>query len=146
MSLNIKIQDGSHLPIPFFLFWAIWPILLAEFHIRNSFSAICVYFLVSFLVFWRAQTSKFKIAASGHTENVLHKKMVLETGVIPLFLSNVSHWAHFWNNFVFWQVWLSKFKMVTLCHFLVFRFKPSDPLFLLNVTSETRFKQYLLIL
>ena len=29
---------------------------------------------------------------------------------------------------------------------IVFRFKPFDPLFLLNVTSETRFKQYLLIL
>ena len=29
---------------------------------------------------------------------------------------------------------------------IVFRFKPCDPLFLLNVTSETRFKQYLLIL
>ena len=28
---------------------------------------------------------------------------------------------------------------------IVFRYKPFDPLFLLNVTSETRFKQYLLI-
>ena len=30
--------------------------------------------------------------------------------------------------------------------FIVFRFKPSDPLFLLNVTSETRLKLYLFIL
>ena len=33
-------------------------------------------------------------------------KMILEAGVIPLFHSNVSHRAHFWNHFVFWQVWM----------------------------------------
>ena len=51
------------------------------------------------------------MATDGHIENVLQKKMVLETGVIPLFLSNVSHRAHFWNHSAFWQVWMSKFKM-----------------------------------
>ena len=63
MSLNIKIQDGRHLPISFCSVLIQKPILLAEFH---SFSAIYVYFLVSFLVFWRVWTSKFKMVIDGH--------------------------------------------------------------------------------
>ena len=82
----------------FFLFWAISPIIIAEFHTRNPFSAICVYFLVSFLVFWRAQTSKFKMATSGQIENLTPKKIVLETGIISIFLLIIAHRAHFWHH------------------------------------------------
>ena len=80
ISMNIKIQDGRHLR---------WP---------PSFSAICVYFLVSFLVFWRAQTSKFKMATNGQIESLTPKKIVLETGIISLFLLIIPHRAHFWNH------------------------------------------------
>ena len=65
---------------------------------RNSFLAICVYFLVSFLVFWRALTSKFKMATSGQIENLTPKKIVLETGIISLFLLIIAHRAHFWHH------------------------------------------------
>ena len=56
------------------------------------------YFLVSFLVFWRAQRSKFKMATNGHIENLTPKKIVLETGMISLFLSIIAHRAHFWHH------------------------------------------------
>ena len=69
------------------------------FHTRNSFSAIYVYFLVSFLVFWRAQTSKFKMATSGQIENLTPKKIVPETGIISLFLLIIALRAHFWHHF-----------------------------------------------
>ena len=65
---------------------------------RNSFSAVCVYFLVSFLVFWWAQTSKFKMTTSGHIENLTPKKIVLETVMISLFLI-IAHRGHFWHHF-----------------------------------------------
>ena len=71
---------------------------LAEFHPRNSFSAICVYFLVSFLIFWRAQRTKFKMATSGHIENLIPNKIVLETAIISLFLLIIVHRAHFWHH------------------------------------------------
>ena len=64
----------------------------------NSFSAICVYFLVLFLAFWRAQTSKFKMATNGHIENLTPKKIVLETGIISLFLLIIAHRANFWHH------------------------------------------------
>ena len=49
----------------FFLFWAILPILLAELHKRNSFSAICVYFWHRFLYFDQSnhQNSRWPPAA-----------------------------------------------------------------------------------
>ena len=127
----------------FFLFWAISPILLAVFHMRNSFSAICVNLLVSFFVFWRAQLSKFKMATSGHIEKLRPKKIVMETGILSFFLSIIAHRAHLWYHLCILNVWMSKLKMVAICHSIVFRFKPFDPMFLLNVTSETLFKQYL---
>ena len=86
------------------------------------------------------------MAIDGHIENVLQKKMVLETGVILFYLSKVSHRTHFWNHSAFDKSECQNSRWSPSAISLVFRFKSSDPLFLLNVTSETRFKQYLLIL
>ena len=63
-----KHQNSRWQPSTNFIFSALShiTILLTEFHTRNSFSAICVYFQVSFFVFWRAQTPKFKMVIDGH--------------------------------------------------------------------------------
>ena len=93
-----KYQNSRWQPSTNSIFSVLSHITHITFHIRNSFSAICVYFLVSFLVFWRAQTSKFKMATSGHIENLTPKKIVLETGIISLFLLIIAHRAHFWHH------------------------------------------------
>ena len=67
-------------------------------HEKLVLSNVCVYFLASFLVFWRAHTSKFKMATSGHIENLTPKKIVLGTGIISLFLLIITHRAHFWHD------------------------------------------------
>ena len=97
MSLNIKIHDGRHLPIPFF------PVLSHITHItcwisHEKLIVSKIYFLVSFLVFWRALINKFKMATSGQIENLTPKKIFLETGIISLFLLIIAHRVPFWHH------------------------------------------------
>ena len=91
MSLNIKIQDGRHLPIPFFSVLShITPITCWISHDRLIFSNMCLFpGIISCIL-----TSPNIEIQDGHQR----PKIVLETGKISLFLLIIAHRAHFWHH------------------------------------------------
>ena len=147
MSLNIKIQDGRHLPIPFFSVLShITHITCWISHQKLVFSNMCLFpGIISCIL-----TSPNILIQDGHQRpNWKFNSKENSPGnryniTIPI---NYCTQSPFLASFVYFDRSLcqnSRWSPSVIS--IVFRSKPFDPSFLLNVTSETRFKQYLLIL
>ena len=96
MNINIKIQDGRHLPIPFFSVLShITHITCWISHVKLVFSNVCLFpGTISCIL----TSPNNKMATSGQIEKLTPKKIVLETGIISLFLSIIAPRAHFWHH------------------------------------------------
>ena len=147
MSLNIKIQDGRHLPIPFFsVLNHITQITCWISHEKLVFSNMCLFSgIISCIL-----TSPNITIQDGHQWpywKFNSKENIPGNRYIITFPFNYCTQSPFQASFVYFdrfECQNSRWSPSVIS--TVFRFKPFDPLFLLNVTSETRFKQYLLLL
>ena len=114
MSLNIKIQDGRNLPIPF------CSVLSHITQIQDGHQ-------------WPYWKFNSKEKSPGNEYNI----------TFPINYFTQSPFMALFMYFDRSECQNSRWSQSVIS--IVFRFKPYDPFFLLNVTSETRFKQYLLI-
>ena len=147
MSLNIKIQDGRHLPIPFFSVLSHITHITCWISLKKLvFSNMCLFpGIISCIL-----TSPNIKIQDGHQRpywKFNSKENSLGNRYNITFPINYCTQSPFLASFVYFDrsdCQNSRWSPSVIS--IVFRFKPFDPLFLLNVTSETRFKQYLLIL
>ena len=141
MSLNIKIQDGHRLPIPFSSVLShITHITCWISHGKLVFSYMCLFPGIilktpNFKIQDGHQRSYWKFRSNENSpRNRYNITFHINYCTQSPFLASFVHFdrSEFQNS-----SWSSSAISI------VFRIKPSDPLFLLNVTSETRFKQSL---
>ena len=147
MSLNIKIQDGRRLPKAFFsVLSRITHIICWISHEKRVFSCMCLFpGIISDILtspnikiqdghhrpYWKFNS---KENSPGNRYNItFHVNYCTQSPFLASFV-------HFDRS----ECQNSRWSPSVIS--IVFRFKPFYPLFLLNVTSETRFKQYLLFL
>ena len=93
-----KFKMATVYQFHFFCFEPYNPYYLLNFTRETRFQQYVFISWYHFFVFWRTQTSKFKMATNDHIENLTPKKAVLETSIISLFLLIIAHRAHFLHH------------------------------------------------